>query len=101
MAFGKENLVSCDGNCKEAHKSVQSESLKAAKQKEEDEILRNQREAELFERQLEGGGKKRRRNRRTECNDEEPSFLMKNKTVLISALASVVMAGIIYFIMNT
>lgn len=100
QANGKENLVACDDICKEASKHVKDENLKAAKQKEDEELLRNQREAELFERRMEGGGKKRRRNRRTECIEEDPSFLVKHKAVVCGSLFVGTMSIIMYYVMN-
>jgi len=99
QAFGKDKLVACDDICKEASKHVKDVNLKATKQKDEEELLRNQREAELFERQMEGGGKKRRRNRRTECVEEDPSFLMKHKAVVMGSLLVVIMAILMYYVM--
>ena len=71
--------VLCDEGC-EAAKVLEKEESKEAKTREEQEVLaRNQREAELFERRMEGGGKKRRRNRKTETLDDSPSSFSTHK----------------------
>eukprot|EP00092_Neocalanus_flemingeri_P035973 GFUD01039167.1.p1 GENE.GFUD01039167.1~~GFUD01039167.1.p1 ORF type:complete len:854 (+),score=216.27 GFUD01039167.1:347-2908(+) len=100
LAGGKENKVACDENCKEASKQAQKENLKVVKQKEEEELLKNQREAELFERRLEGGGKKRRRNRKTECLEEEPSFIVKHKVLLMGSVCLAVLSAVMFYVIN-
>jgi len=95
---GKDNL-DCDSTCKEISKQTEDENLKITRQKEEEELLRNQREAELFERRLEGGGKKRRRNRKIEST-EEPSFVVRHKAMLIGTVSVAVMSVVMFFIFN-
>ena len=95
QAFGKSNLVACDENCKSASKQVESNS-KPGKQSESEEALWNKKEAELFERQM-GGGKRRRR-RKTECLEEDPTFIVRNKKIILgSATVSAFMAVFLYY----
>ena len=81
QAWGKSNLVVCDENCKSTTK--QDESNSKGKQLESEEALWNKKEAELFERQ-QGGGKRRRR-RKTECLEEDPTFIAKNKKIILGS----------------
>ena len=95
QAFGKSNLVVCDENCKSASKQEAANS-KPGKQLESEEALWNKKEAELFERQ-QGGGKRRRR-RKTECLEEDPTFVVKNKKVILgSATISTFLAVFLYY----
>lgn len=48
------------------------------------EDLHAKREAEIFEKQMEGGKRKRRNRRRGETEEEEESFYEKNKIYVIS-----------------
>merc|ERR1712013_938715 len=100
QSYGKDNLVACDDACKEASKQIKNENLKVVNQKADEESLRNQREAELFERQMEGGGKKRRRNRRTECVESEPSFMVKHKALLLGAVLVGSLSALLYVIIS-
>ena len=97
QAFGKSNLVACDENCKSASKQEESNS-KPGKQLESEEALWNKKEAELFERQL-GGGKRRRR-RKTECLEEDPTFLVRNKKIILgsAAISAFLAAFLSYFL---
>ena len=84
----------CDENCKSATK--QDESNSKGKQLESEEALWNKKEAELFERQ-QGGGKRRRR-RKTECLEEDPTFIAKNKKIILgSATISAFIAIFLYY----
>jgi len=95
----KETKVACDATCKAVSKQAVDENLKAAQHKQEEELLKNQKEAELFERRLEGGGKKRRRTRKTEFLEEEPSFIVTHKAVLLLGTVLVAIFSVFMFFM--
>ena len=95
QAFGKSNLVPCDENCNQALKQEQSNSSKQSKQQESEEELRNKREAELFERQM-GGGKRRKR-RKTECLEEGPSFMDKNKKIIFGSATFIAFLSLLVY----
>ena len=84
----------CDENCKTAFKQVESNS-KQSKQLEAEEELRNRKEAELFERQM-GGGKRRKR-RKTECLEEGPSLLVRNKKILIGSATFIAFVSVFLY----
>jgi len=94
QSFGRSNLVLCDDNCKAAFKQVESNS-KHTKQLESEEELRNKKEAELFERQM-GGGKRRKR-RKTECLEEDPTFVVRNKKILIGSATFIAFISIFLY----
>lgn len=73
-------LVECDTVCREAEKMAQEQREKEEQKKFEEEMARNQKEIELFERK--GEGKRRKRNRRGHL-EENPSFFEKYKIYVI------------------
>ena len=93
--FEKEVVIQCDEECKRANLKTSGEQLKVLDEREREEELRNKREAELFERQMEGG-KKRRRNRRKESVGETASFLQRNRFYLIIGVAAALLSVIFF-----
>lgn len=95
QTFEKEVVIQCDEECKRANLKTSGEQLKILDEREREEELRNKREAELFERQMEGG-KKRRRNRRKESVGETASFLQRNRFYLIIGVAAALLSVIFF-----
>ena len=93
QAFKQGSLVQCDSDCVKANKGTDMESKTAVKESEED--IRNRKEAELFERQMQGGKKKRRP--RTESTREEKQSLLTKKSVLVVSVAVGVISLFTYF----
>ena len=87
QVFGKDSLVQCDSDCKVNGKSA--EKQENSNTLETEEQRRNRKEAELFERQMQGGKKKRRN--RSEHIYEEKSSMLSKRTALIG---SIVVLGI-------
>ena len=78
-----ENPVQCDDECEEIKKKEMEKKNKSGKDRVQED-LHAKREAEIFEKQLEGGKRKRRNRRRGEAEEEEESFYEKNKIYVIS-----------------
>ena len=90
--------VTCNDTCSLAKEQEKQEQSEASKLHENDLQLRNQREAELFERRMEGGAKKRRRNRKTETLEDSQSLMSTYKTQIVCAVAAVIAGGLLYWI---
>ena len=78
-----DNLVSCDAECEQLRREEQDARGRSREERKEED-LHNKREAEIFEKQLEGG-KRKRRNRKKEIEEEEETFFSKNKILIISS----------------
>ena len=72
-------------------------SKEATSHEEEEQRLRDQKEAEQWERRLEGGGKKRRRNRKTETIDQSPGLFASYKYGIVG-VAIIAFASAVSFI---
>ena len=59
--------------------------------------MREQREAEQWERRMEGGGKKRRRNRKSEVVDQSPGVFATYKYGIVG-MAIIALASAVSFI---
>ena len=81
----KENLVLCDESCSSA---IQTQKENKLSTKETEEDIRNRKEAELFERQMQGG-KKKRKSRNESCQEEKAGFLKSNALLLGSVFVAV------------
>ena len=92
QAFGKDLLVRCDSDCKVNGKSEQKQEC--VNNLETEEQRRNRKEAELFERQMQGG-KKKRRNRSEHSYEEKSSILTKRTALMGSIIVLVISIGLI------
>ena len=73
-------------------------TLTLTQEEDSEEVQRNQREADLFERRLEGGGKKRRRARRAEA-PEAPGLLVAYRLHLLGLAVALAAAAAGYWML--
>jgi len=90
--------VPCDQACREAQ-ALARQANQATKEEDSEEVQRNQREAELFERRLEGGGKKRRRARRAEALEDAPGLLVAYRLHLLGLAVALAAAAAGYWML--
>lgn len=93
QAFGKNSMVSCDKDCKENNKNEQSQGNSINVETEEQR--RNRKEAELFERQMQGG-KKKRRNRSEHIYEEKSFMFLSKRTALMGSIIALVISACVY-----
>merc|ERR1711915_392566 len=93
--FGQEKLVDCDDECVLGKKeTLRSKEKSDSHDSYPDEHAR--REAEIFEKQLEGG-KRKRRNRRKEIDEVEVDLFSRKKMYGISAIVLLSVIVGLYF----
>lgn len=91
------NPVVCDQDCEAAKQEKLEARNKSRSDTRQEEDAHTRREAEIFEKQLEGG-KRKRRNRRRETETEEESFYSKYKVIIVGCLLfSSVILGFVVF----
>ena len=86
-------MVTCDKDCKENNKNEQSQGNSINVETEEQR--RNRKEAELFERQMQGG-KKKRRNRSEHIYEEKSFMFLSKRTALMGSIIALVISACVY-----
>ena len=86
----------CDDECEKFKKDAKARKVSESTKEEDKEDLHNKREAEIFEKQMEGGRRKKR-NRKKEGEIVEESTMMKNKVYIVSAVFLAILVGYVSF----